>query len=67
MSEYIAKEGERIDQIVYAVYGTLDVFNEVLEANIDLADKIELEAGDIVYLPDIKRDTTTLKDEKSLW
>jgi len=67
VSEYIAKEGERIDQIVYAVYGTLDVFNEVLEANIDLADKIELEAGDIVYLPDIKRDTTTLKDEKSLW
>ena len=67
MSEYIAKDGERLDQIVYAVYGTLDVYDEVLKANIHIADKIELEAGDIVYLPDIKRDTTTLKDEKSLW
>ncbi|WOE69077.1 tail protein X [Hydrogenimonas thermophila] len=66
MSEYIAKEGERLDQIVYAVYGTLDVYNEVLKANIHLADKIELDAGDIVYLPEIKTDVET-KDEKVLW
>ncbi|MCF6202027.1 MAG: tail protein X [Hydrogenimonas sp.] len=66
MSEYIAKEGERLDQIVYAVYGSLEIFNEVLKANIHLADKIELDAGDRVYLPEIKTDAET-KDEKALW
>jgi len=66
MNEYIAKDGERLDQIVYEVYGTLDVFQDALKANIHIANKIELDVGDKVYLPDISVEPKE-QEEKALW
>ncbi len=66
MSEYIAKEGERLDQIVFRVYGSLEYFEEVLRANIHLAAKRELSAGDVVRLPDMDTNVKSV-EEKALW
>ncbi|GAB6045068.1 hypothetical protein JCM11957_06660 [Caminibacter profundus] len=67
MREYIATQGERLDQIIYREYKTLnqDVVNKVLEVNSHLLNKIELEAFDKVYLPDIVIES--LKEDKTLW
>ena len=67
MREYRANQGERLDQIVYREYKTLnkDVLNKVLEANPHLLGKIELDAFDIVYLPEIT--TESNKENKTLW
>ena len=68
MKEYIATQGERLDQIVFTQYNTLnkDVLNIVLSANKHLLNKIELDGFDIVYLPDIQIDTF-IQEEKTLW
>ncbi|MDR0666770.1 MAG: tail protein X [Campylobacteraceae bacterium] len=58
MTKYIAHEGERLDQIVYKHYKTLDVFAQVLKFNARL--KPILADKDIVYLPTIK---TEIKKE----
>jgi len=65
MVRYIAKEGERLDVIIYAYYGSLTAFEEVLGKNIHLANKVELNLGDIVYLPNIKQ--TPINNGISLW
>jgi len=67
MREYRANQGERLDQIVYREYKTLnqDVVNKVLEANPHLLDKLVLDAFDIVYLPEIT--TESNKENKTLW
>lgn len=49
---YIAKDGDRLDKIVYEYYGHLRYFEEVLMLNFKL--KPVLKAGDMVILPDIK-------------
>ncbi len=36
---YIAKDGERLDTIVYQYYGTLALFSKVLSANPNLTQK----------------------------
>ncbi|MDR0580190.1 MAG: tail protein X [Campylobacteraceae bacterium] len=51
MTEYKAYEGERLDEIVYKHYGTLEVFEQVLMLNARLP--VILQDGDIVKLPDI--------------
>lgn len=53
MKHTVALTGDRIDQIVYKYYGTLDVLNDVMQSNIHLISKPVLESGDVVYLPDI--------------
>ena len=67
MREYRANQGERLDQIVYREYKTLNnnVLNKVLEANPHLLGKIELDAFDIVYLPEITIEPS--KENKTLW
>ena len=61
---YIAKDNERLDSIVYSHYGTLNVFQSVLEVNSHLLNKKILNAGDIVLLPQIDTSIKTLDD---LW
>lgn len=61
---YRAKDGERLDIIVFKHYGHLRYFEQVLELNA----KCEpiLKAGDVVILPTIKENLTK-KELKSLW
>lgn len=60
---YIAKDGERLDIIVYKHYGTLKNFTEILAFNSHL--NAILKAGDKVFLPEIKANVA--KKEKTLW
>lgn len=53
MKHTIATQNDRLDQIIYAYYGTLDVMNEVMMSNAHLMGKAILDNGDKVYLPDI--------------
>lgn len=65
MNKAIAKTGERLDQIIYSNYGTLEAFEQVLEANPHLLKKEILEIGDIVYLPNVVLEK--VKKEDVLW
>lgn len=66
MKHTIATQGDRLDQIIYQHYGTLDVMNEVMMSNAHLMAKPILDSGDKVYLPDIQ---TAKPEEKgvALW
>ncbi|EEO26019.1 tail protein X [Helicobacter winghamensis] len=59
---YIAKEGERLDKVVYNHYGNLEYFNAVLEVNPKLTPL--LKNGDKVIFPKIE-----IKENKevALW
>jgi|GEM_PF-349475 phage tail protein X len=63
---YIVTDPKRLDQIVYEVYGDLEQFEEVLEANRELLKKLILEPGDIVRLVQ-KRKKPEIIEEKALW
>lgn len=65
MNKAIAKAGERLDQIIYSNYGTLEVFEQVLEVNPHLLKKEILEIEDIVYLPNVVLEK--VKKEDVLW
>ena len=65
MNEIKLKENKRLDQIVYDYYGNLDNFEEILELNKHLIEKVILDIDDVVYLPDIT--TGKIVEEKSLW
>lgn len=60
---YIAKDGDRLDTIVYAHYGHLRFFEQVLAVNPKL--KPVLKAGDAVVLPEIKENLA--KEQAKLW
>lgn len=62
-----AQEGERLDQITFREYGTLDVFDKVIEANPDLTSKLVLEHGDKVNIPIVEYERYTAKEVKTLW
>lgn len=66
MKHTIATTGDRLDQIIYEYYGTLDVMNEVMMSNVHLLGKVILDNGDKVYLPDIVK-TNQLETGVSLW
>ena len=59
---YIAKDGDRLDTIVYAHYGHLRFFEQVLALSPKLA--ATLKAGDKVFLPEIKEKA---KEQNKLW
>lgn len=62
---YRAKDGERLDSIVYAHYGTLNLFQSVLACNPNLLNHRILRAGEIVWLP--SADTKAKSLENKLW
>ena len=61
---YKAKDGERLDQIVYRHYGHLRYFESVLELNPKL--EVVLKAGDSVSLPEFKEEKIQQK-QAALW
>jgi len=64
--EYVtAQKGDRLDEIVFTHYGTLEVFEIVLEENRPISTKLYLEYGDIVWLPQIIIEQEI--EAKSLW
>jgi len=67
MREYVATQGERLDQIIYREYKTLDknIVDEVLKANPHLLNKLVLDAFDKVYLPEIEIKSSS--EDKALW
>lgn len=65
MNKYIALVGDRLDVVVYKTYETLENFSAVLKENPHLHQKYILEAGDIVYLPEITKPKE--KEMKALW
>lgn len=66
MKKILATEKERLDEIVYREYKTLEVFEKVLEHNPHLTSKIILNMGEIVNLPIISIKKENEKEE-SLW
>jgi len=62
MKTYRASEGERLDTIVYAHYGSLEHFAEVLAKNARL--QTLLKDGDMVKLPEFP---TAPTKEPELW
>lgn len=65
MKTIYAQNGERLDQIVYREYKTLDYFEKVVESNPHLKNKIFLDENDIVNLPIVKKEQKAKLD--SLW
>ncbi len=65
MREVIPKNGERLDEIVFKEYGTLDFFEKVLSENQKLSNKIFLSEADIVYLPQIE--IVSSNKQETLW
>ncbi len=63
---YIAKDDERLDQIIAKHYGDVENAREVLEANQHLVGKLVLGSGDKVFLPKIKEPVKT-EAGKALW
>lgn len=61
-SKVVAKDGDRLDSIVYKHYGSLEYFEKVLSVNCGLS--VILKAGDIVILPKF---TTKEPKQNKLW
>jgi phage tail protein X len=60
----------RLDEIVYKVYGNLNLFEAVLEKNTHLHGKNILDAGDVVNLVELPKITEAQNKEenlKALW
>lgn len=65
MNQVIASDNQRLDEIVYKEYGTLEFFVDVLEKNQHLTNKVILKMGDVVNLPVVIK--TKVVKEDSLW
>lgn len=59
MIEYRTTDGQRLDTIIYEVYANIDsdTIEAVMDANPHLLHKKVLNAGDIVYLPELSNDS----------
>lgn len=62
-----AKDNDRLDFIVYKHCKTLEYFDLVLELNPHLLHKTHLDAGDKVYLPQVKPVIKQESEVKTLW
>jgi hypothetical protein len=67
MIEIRVAENKRLDQVVYEHLGSLDNFEEILELNKHLIDKMILDIDDIVYLPEPKITDEKIIKEVALW
>lgn len=68
MTTHKAVDGDRLDRIIYKYYGTLEssVVASVIEANVHLAHKVTLDAGDVVNLPEAETSETDTAS-RALW
>lgn len=62
---YVARDGDRIDQIVFEHYGTLDVMTQVFDANPGIAALLDIPMGTELVLPDI--DSAEIEQSTKLW
>lgn len=65
MKKVEASDNQRLDEIVYKEYGTLEFMEIVLENNPNLTTKLVLNIGDVVYLPIVDKTVEIKEDE--LW
>jgi phage tail protein X len=66
MAQYITKDGDMLDDICWQYYGSTKVFNQVLAANLGLANKgALLPAGISINLPELEKPTK--KPKIKLW
>ena len=65
-NQYSVKYSQRFDEIVYQVYGNLDLFEELLSINTHLLDKMYLDTGDIINLIEVQPKTQTIQKEENL-
>lgn len=65
MKKVEASDNQRLDEIVYEQYGTLEFMEIVLENNPHLTTKLVLNIGDVVYLPTVDKTIEIKEDE--LW
>lgn len=69
-NQYLVKYSQRFDEIVYQIYGDLDLFEDLLSLNTHLLDKMHLEAGDtinLIELEPISKATPKEENLKSIW
>ena len=59
-------QAQRLDEIVFAHYKSLDYLDEVIQANPDLLSKLIIEVGDKVELP-VFKSVSKINKTKSLW
>lgn len=67
MRTYTAQNGDRLDQIVFKEYGSLKVFEKVVEANPGLKNRTILQDGEVINLPVVTIEKTKIKEVKTLW
>jgi hypothetical protein len=65
MNKYVAKDGDRLDSIVLANYGSLKPMSLVMESNQDILGKEHLDSGDVVILPFWQ--PPNINEVKALW
>ena len=64
MTEYVTKEGDRVDLLVFKFYGDTKYMQLFLEANPGISRRHFLKAGLTLYFPE---KPTEIIDEKRLW
>lgn len=62
----IVKQEKRIDEIVFEYYGNLDHLDEVIELNPHLYQKVVLDLGDKIKLPEFQK-KEKIANIKGLW
>ncbi|MDR2905266.1 MAG: tail protein X [Helicobacteraceae bacterium] len=65
MVEYIAKDGERLDQLCYRFYKSLEELPRFLTDNAPLCEEAQLKAGDKVKIPEYP--PKPVEKAKALW
>ncbi len=66
MKQVIASDKQRLDEIVYKEYGTLEFMEIVLDHNPHLTSKLVLNTKDVVNIPIIKKKKDEEKED-ALW
>jgi phage tail protein X len=66
MDKINAFDGERLDQITYRFYGDIDMFEEVVDNNPNLLDRIFLNSNDVVNMPG-RIEKPNIKEVINLW
>lgn len=67
MEAVVIQENQRLDEIVFAHYGNLDHFDDVVEKNEHLSSKLFLSLGDKVELPEYETKAVNTIKAKTLW
>lgn len=67
MNVTIVQENKRLDEIIFAHYGSLEYFDEVVAKNEAISTKTILDIGDVVFLPEFETKSVKKIEVKALW